>query len=69
VTDHRAEANRIKERIRACESAESVRKVAAEERGAFQALVAAGGDARTYAVQISNLKVWKIDRLEKENET
>lgn len=66
MTDERTEADRIKARLRACQSVESLNQVVEAEREAVRALAGLSEAGRTYAIQISNLKVWKLDRFAKE---
>lgn len=56
MSDHLEEANRIKRRLRACQTREEVETVANEEREKVRAMHEADGEARTMALQIANLK-------------
>lgn len=66
MTDEHTESERIKDRLRACQSVESLNQVVEAEREAVRALAGLSEAGRTYAIQISNLKVWKLDRFAKE---
>ena len=55
------EPERIKNRLRQCTTIKQVEAVADEEREAVKALAKTD---RTMAIQIANLKAWKIGRLQ-----
>jgi len=57
------EARRIKDRLRACQSAEEVEAVADEERGAVMGLKGQQGDAGAMFHQIASLKAYLINHL------
>lgn len=60
------EADRIKGRLRNCSSAADVETVAGEEREVVKEMGNIEGDGRTMAIQISNLKLYTLDRLKRE---
>lgn len=59
------EAERIKDRLRACKTVQEIHDVADQERSAVKAL--AGVD-RTQAIHVANLKSYMLTRLEPNNE-
>lgn len=56
------EAERIKDRLRACKTVEDVQIVANEERAAVQDMAKTD---KTMAIQIANLKTYKLKMIEK----
>lgn len=58
------EANRIKARLEQCETAAEVATVADEERASVQAM-AATDEGRPLAIQIANLKAYRLWEISK----
>lgn len=58
-----SEANRIKDRLRACTSAEQIEQVADQERAAVTAM-ATDADGKPLAIQIANLKRYRLRCLQ-----
>lgn len=60
MMDDLKEADRIKDRLRACKSRRQVEEVANEERAAYRALADGDGLGPVLAIQIGNLKSYMI---------
>lgn len=58
------EANRIKDRLRACGTPQEVEAVATEERAKVKAMREMGGEGETMAWQIINLKAHMLHGME-----
>lgn len=63
-SQHIAEADRIKQRLDECKTAAEVEQVANDERDNVRAL-AKIPDAKVLAIQIANLKLYKLNMLGK----
>lgn len=58
------EADRIKARIRSCQTVEEIEAAADEERAAVKAL-AETKDGRPFAIQLANMKAYYIDLIQR----
>ncbi|GGE30102.1 hypothetical protein GCM10011360_17710 [Primorskyibacter flagellatus] len=61
------EANRIKDRLRACRTADEVRNVADEERETVLEM-AKTPEGKTQAIQIANLKAYTLDCIKNQRD-
>lgn len=61
------EANRIKDRLRACDTADQVRNVADEERETVREM-AKSAEGKTQAIQIANLKAYMLDCIKNQRD-
>ncbi len=59
-----SEAERIKDRLRACTCASEIHAVADEERDAVKSMFE-GGETKPLAIQIANLKAYRLRELER----
>lgn len=59
------EANRIKDRLRACTTVEQVDKVADEERDTVLEMKGASFDGNAMFHQIRNLKIYRLRQIER----
>ena len=60
----KASANEIKQALRDAKTADEVESVAAKYRPAVLEMIARGGDDKTLAMQISNLKTYRLGKLD-----
>ena len=65
MKDLLSEANRIKGLMRKCKTEAELEAVADQERANVQAMNRAGGEAKTLAIQIVNLKAFLLQGIEK----
>lgn len=63
-TDLQETADRIKQRLRECVSAEEIAIVANEERATVKAM-SETEDGRALAIQIANLKAWQLQEMDR----
>jgi hypothetical protein len=63
ISDLFVEAERIKSRLRKCKTAADVATVADEERASVRAMAEASEDGKTMALQIANLKAYRLWQL------